>query len=256
MLYFLEIIIGFIIFMAGASVFSFLNVVADRVPQNISFIKGHSRCMDCGHDLAPWDLVPIFSWMFLRGKCRYCRAAIPGRCTVMELMGGVLALLTIYKVGFNWDSLLIYLFIAMLAVVALVDWDTMEIPNGFVIAILILAVIRTVLFVAFPYIDSFIGFFVVSLPLFLITMFIPGAFGGGDIKLMAACGLFLGWTGALLAFFFAVLGGGSYGIYLLASKKKGKKEHFPFGPFLCVGMWISLMWGSQLLDWYLGFFRF
>ena len=94
----------------------------------------------------------------------------------------------------------------------------------------------------------------VSLPLYLLTIPVPGAFGGGDIRLTAACGIFLGWKLNLLALFLAVMGGGIYGMWLLATKRKGKKDHFAFGPFLCVGMAIAMFAGENILNWYLGFF--
>lgn len=254
MLYFLEILLGFLIFITGASVFSFLTVVAERVPGKKSFIRGRSNCTACGHELAPWDLVPIFSWLFLLGRCRYCKAKIPLRCLAMEALGGLTALLAVGAAGFTPQGLIHFLFMGMLTLVALVDWDTMEIPNGFVAVILALAVVHTLLYGHPPYVNALIGFFMVSLPMLVITLLIPGAFGGGDIKLMAACGIYLGWKNTLLAFFLAVVGGGIYGAYLLATRKKGKKEHFPFGPFLCVGMGIALLWGEGILKWYLNIF--
>ena len=99
--------------------------------------------------------------------------------------------------------------------------------------------------------ERLIGFFSVSLPLFAITLAVPGAFGGGDIKLMAVIGFFLGWKMSLTAFMLAVFSGGIYGIGLLLSKKKGAKEHFAFGPFLCAGTALTLFVGEWLLSWYL-----
>lgn len=254
MIYLSEILLCFLIFMAGACVFSFLAVVGERVPEGRSFIGGRSSCSSCGHNLAPWDLVPVFSWLILKGKCRYCKERIPVRCVVMEAVGGVFALTAAAVEGFTLQGLFLFLFMGLLTLVALVDWDTMEIPNGFVAAIFCLAAVKTLLWGHPPYLDAVIGFFAVSVPLLLITLAIPGAFGGGDIKLMAACGVFLGWKNVLVAFFLAVLGGGLYGIFLLAGKKKGRKDHFPFGPFLCGGMIVALIWGESLLNWYLSLF--
>lgn len=101
-------------------------------------------------------------------------------------------------------------------------------------------------------ISRVLGIFVVSVPLFLLTLLIPGAFGGGDIKLMAACGLFLGIKLTLISFAFAVLTGGVYGSWLLVMKKKNGKEHFAFGPFLCLGMAAALFIGDKVWNWYAG----
>ena len=92
-----------------------------------------------------------------------------------------------------------------------------------------------------------------GVPMFLLCLVIDGAFGGGDIKLMAAAGLFLGWQNTLLAMFFGIVFGGIYGIYLLAAKKAGKKDHFAFGPFLCAGIVIAMLFGGPVLEWYCAF---
>ena len=98
-----------------------------------------------------------------------------------------------------------------------------------------------------------IGAVCVSVPMFLLCLAIDGAFGGGDIKLMAAAGLFLGWQNTLLAMFFGILGGGVYGMYLLAAKKADKKDHFAFGPFLCAGIVLAMLFGEPVLGWYCQF---
>lgn len=147
--------------------------------------------------------------------------------------------------------LMVFLFICLLAAVAYKDATTMEIPDNYSIAILVLGMVSIVAMPQIPLMERLIGMFSVSVPLLLITAAIPGAFGGGDIKLMGASGLFLGWRLSLIAVFMAVLFGGIYGMYLLITGKKGRKDHFAFGPFLCVGMVISLFWGMDLLHWYL-----
>lgn len=147
------------------------------------------------------------------------------------------------------------LFFMILAVTAWIDGRTMEIPNIFPAFVLLLAVfsagIGWMTGSGLPLSARILGFFAVSLPMLLLTVMIPGAFGGGDIKLAAACGAFLGWRLTIVAAFFAVLGGGCYGIWLLAAKKAGRKEHFAFGPFLCAGMAIAYCWGETILGWYL-----
>ena len=253
MMIFGEIIICFIIFFIGASIFSFLNVVIYRIPNHLSFITGRSRCPNCKKQLKAIDMFPVLNWIFLRGKCRFCKAPISLRYPAVELLGGAAAVITVLNYGWTLQSVLIFTFLCILTVTAFVDYDTMEIPNGFVIAALLSGVAAVFLFPETGLFSRLIGFFCVSLPLFLITLAIPGAFGGGDIKLMAVCGFFLGWKLTLFAFFFAVLGGGAYGAWLLITKKKGRKEHFAFGPFLCAGMAAAVFIGSPIIDWYTGF---
>lgn len=248
----LWIVIVILICMAGASVFSFLNVVIYRVPRHLSFVNGRSMCPHCGRTLRGIDMVPVLSWIFLRGKCRFCKAPISLRYPLVELAGGIAAFLSVWKYGLSVEAASVFAFLSILTVVAFVDQDTMEIPNGFVAAVLVIAVASMVCVPEPGIVERIIGFFAVSVPLFLMTVVIPGAFGGGDIKLMAVSGLFLGWKLTLMAFFFAVLGGGIYGIYLLVSGKKERRDHFAFGPFLCVGMTAAVFWGNAVLSWYLG----
>ena len=154
-------------------------------------------------------------------------------------------------------------FIILLILITISDIRTMEIPNGLVLGILGVGILDTLIQLEFLQWDSFlrdlflwerlVGAVCVSLPLLLITIIIPGAFGGGDIKLMAAAGLFLGFRLTLISFFIGVVLGGFYGIWLLLAKKKDRKEHFAFGPFLCVGMILSVFLGEWILNWYLSF---
>ena len=145
----------------------------------------------------------------------------------------------------------VFSLLTLLLIIAQIDQQTMEIPNGLVIACIVPAVMAVFAFPDVTLTERLIGFFSVSLPLFAITLAVPGAFGGGDIKLMAVIGFFLGWKMSLTAFMLAVFSGGIYGIGLLLSKKKGAKEHFAFGPFLCAGTALTLFVGEWLLSWYL-----
>lgn len=254
-------LVYFIFFCIGASVFSFVNVLIYRVPRKISFVGGRSFCPTCKSKLKPYDMVPVLSYFFLRGRCRKCKEKIPLRYVFVELLGGILAVQCVMMTPMDESGagsyllkvLLMMLAGALLTAVAFVDIDTMEIPNGFVLAFVCLGIVSLFLFPEVSLIMRIIGFFAVSVPMLLLTMLIPGAFGGGDIKLMAAAGLFLGVKLVAAAFFFSVLTGGVYGIYLLAGKKKGGKDHFAFGPFLCIGIWAAVCWGNAVISWYFGF---
>jgi len=142
----------------------------------------------------------------------------------------------------------------ILLCITMIDADTQEIPDSLNIAVAVLAVASIWLFPGPDLVERGIGIICVSLPLLLISLFIDGAFGGGDIKLMAAAGLLLGWQGNVVAFFIGIFIGGIYGIYLLAKRKKGRKEHFAFGPCLCVGIFAALLFSDKIIGWYLSFF--
>lgn len=249
------------IFFMGTCTFSFLNVVIYRVPNKISFLKGRSFCPKCSHQLSFKDMFPpVFSWVFLKGKCRYCGEPVSPRYAMVEALGGVLALICALKFGYNMEALTVFIFFCVLTVVAFVDIDTMEIPNGFVVASLVVGVLKIASTVIAGgdagILSAVIGMFCVSVPMLVLAIVIPGAFGGGDIKLMFACGLFLGWKLTVLSTALGILTGGLYGIYLLASKKIGLKEHFAFGPFLCIGMLVSVLCGQSIINWYIGFFQY
>jgi leader peptidase (prepilin peptidase)/N-methyltransferase len=260
----LELILYIIIFMLGASVFSFLNVIVYRLPKGMNYISGRSACQSCGNELKWYHMIPVFSYLFLGGKCGFCKKKISFRYTLMELLGGALAVGTFrYYIGnqlinFEYSNLLKFLtafaFICVLVTIAFIDMDTMEIPNGLVIFAAAFGLLSIFVFPEITLLDRAIGLFSVSVPFLLITLLIDGAFGGGDIKLMAATGIFLGWQLNLVALFLALLSGGGYAAYLLISKKKGRKEHFAFGPFLCAGVILSLFFGHTLLNCYLSLF--
>lgn len=232
----LELLLGLIRFLLGAALFSFMNVVAWRLPRGMDPLKGRSVCPQCGHTLGAPDLVPVFSWFFLRGRCRHCGAHIPARYLLVELLGGVLALAVC----------------GILLSVSLIDAETQTIPDRLNLALAVCGAVSVLLSPA-DWLPHIIGAFCVSVPMFLLCLVIDGAFGGGDIKLMAAAGLFLGWQNTLLAMFFGIVFGGIYGIYLLAAKKAGKKDHFAFGPFLCAGIVIAMLFGGPVLEWYCAF---
>ena len=248
-------LIYLVFFLIGITVFSFANVVIYRLPEKKGFTKGSSMCRSCGHKLAVKDLIPIFSWIRLKGKCRYCGEKISVRYPLVELFGGICAVgLTAYY-GITLKALTIFLLFTVFTIITLIDYDTMEIPPVLNIAVLILGIISIWTVGGVSILDRIIGMFCISLPLLLIVLIIPEGFGGGDIKLMFAAGFFLGWKMTVMGFFIGLVAGGIYGVILMARRKKGKKDHFAFGPFLCAGMAISIFVGTQLLDKYIDFIK-
>ena len=151
-----------------------------------------------------------------------------------------------------WAALLALAVCGILLSVSLIDAETQIIPDRLNLALAVCGAVSVLLSPA-DWLPHVIGAFCVSVPMFLLCLVIDGAFGGGDIKLMAAAGLFLGWQNTLLAMFFGIVFGGMYGIYLLAAKKAGKKDHFAFGPFLCAGIVIAMLFGGPVLEWYCAF---
>lgn len=267
----IEVLSYVFVFVIGAVIGSFLNVLIYRIPLRLDFVRGRSFCPNCEHRLGPLDLVPVLSYLLLGRKCRYCSKPISPRYMIIELIGGLLALgtwaafmhapvLLQANSAFIGSSapvvaaVLYFLVLCILLVITCIDADTMEIPDGLNIALLVCGILAIFVAPSIGVVSHIIGFFCVSVPLFVITLIIPNAFGGGDVKLMAAAGFLLGWQAAIVALFIGVVIGGVYGIFLLSSKKKGAKEHFAFGPSLCAGITLALFFSPQIIAWYLGFF--
>ena len=221
----LEIILCIIRFFFGAGIFSFLHIVIDKLTYGKSAICAKSK------RIARYFLVELTGGVSMTG-CAIVYGC--GKMGVISLRGAVF-----------------YIYLGILFVIALVDWHIQMIYDRFHIMILILAVLDFMLYPEMGIATRLTGMGIISVPMLVLALAIPGAFGGGDIKLMAVIGFFLGWKMSLTAFMLAVFSGGIYGIGLLLSKKKGAKEHFAFGPFLCAGTALTLFVGEWLLSWYL-----
>ena len=234
---------------------SFLNVVISRLPEKGKFLsESRSKCPACGHVIRWYDLFPVLSWLFLMGKCRDCKASISPRYPLVEAAGALLVVASIWRFGFTLSAIQIYAVTMILLAIAVIDFNTSEIPDSLIIALIPCSIASIWLQPEITLLSHIIGFFSVALPLLILTLIIPGAFGGGDIKLLAVCGFMLGWQLTLLSFFIALLLGGSYAIYLMLSGKRKRGEHMVFGPAICIGIAVSIYFGRIILDFYLQFF--
>lgn len=244
----------FYVFLIGICVGSFLNVLIYRVPKGEDFVRGRSHCTNCGEVLQFYHMVPVLSWFLLKGKCKNCGSKISARYPLVEAIGGVLALACVFEFGFSLKAVVAFFVMSLLVAISFVDLDTMEIPNGFLLWLIVPCVISVIMFDDLTFKQRIIGFFVVSLPMLLLTYIVDGAFGGGDIKLMAVCGFFLGWQSTLVATFLGLVLGSIYGVFLLTRKNAELKQHFAFGPFLSVGIIIAILWGQELIELYIRMF--
>lgn len=252
--YFAYIVIYSIVFLLGSCLGSFLNVVIYRLPRGLPFGNDRSRCPGCGTQIKPYDMIPVLSYFILRARCRACGSKISARYPAVEALCGALGVICALVLGPVWAALAVFAALLMLLAVALIDWDTMEIPNALVIALAVPAVALAFLQPEIGLPARGIGVLTLSLPMLAMNLIVRDSFGGGDIKLMAVCGFMLGWQLTLVAGFAALLTGGCYGVYLLKSGKKGRRDHFAFGPFLAFGVALALLAGQPILSWYLGLF--
>lgn len=238
----------------GFVIGSFLNVCIYRIPLHLNIAKGRSFCPSCHTTLKAYDMVPIFSYLILRGKCRKCKAPISVQYPLVEALTGILFLAAFLAYGFTIYSGLLCLFFCCLIVVSITDIQTMTIPDSLQVFIFILAVINIIVSPN-EIIEKLIGLAVISIPMLLIAA-LTGGFGGGDVKLCAVCGLFLGWKLVLLGAFIGCILASCWSLLLIIRKKADKKTLISFGPFLCIGFLFSALYGSSLINWYLSLLGF
>ena len=240
------------IFLFGIVIGSFLNVCIFRIPNHETVVTERSHCMNCGYQLSWYDMVPVFSWLCLGGKCRKCKTPISPQYPIVEAVNGILYMVVFAVNGFSLESILYCLFVSALLVLSVIDWRTYEIPIGINIFILVLGILHTALDYS-NWLTYVVGFFSVSLFLFLLLWISKGrAIGGGDVKLMAVAGLLLGWKLAVLAFFIGCIVGSV--IHLLRMKLSGADKVLAMGPYLSVGLFIAALWGNAMIGWYVGMF--
>lgn len=240
------------IFLYGIVIGSFLNVCILRIPEGESIVTGRSHCDRCGTKIKWYDLIPIFSYLILRGRCRNCKTKISIQYPIIEALNGIFYVLVFYCEGINYLSVVYCLVISALIVLSMIDLRTNTIPFGINIFIFVMGLIRLVLDYRNYYI-YLIGFFAVSVFMYLIYLFTKGkGMGGGDIKLMAAAGLVLGWKLILLAFFLGCIYGSIVHPIRMKLSKQGRV--LAFGPYLSAGIITAILIGDRLISWYFNMF--
>ena len=212
-------------------------------------MKVPSHCMSCGAQLRWFDLVPLFSWLFLRGKCRRCKAAISVQYPIVEALNGALWVFVFIVNGMNGMSIVYCLMTSALFALSVIDWRTFEIPFGMNVFLGILGVVAVILNRK-EWLSHIIGAVCVSGFLLILYLLSQGtAIGGGDIKLMASCGLILGWQRIILAFLLGCICGSV--IHLLRMKLSGEGRVLAMGPYLAAGIFLAALFGQQWIGWYL-----
>ena len=249
MLLFLDTIPYIIIFIFGITIGSFLNVCIYRIPLGESIVTAPSHCMTCGWKLKWYDMVPVFSWLVLGGKCRNCKSKISVQYPIIEGVNGILYVMICAVNGLEWSSVIYCFMASALLVLSIIDWRTYEIPFGINVFLFVLGVAMTILDRG-NLAEHLIGMICVSVLLGILYLLTGGrAIGGGDIKLMFACGLLLGWELILLAFFLGCIIGSVVHIIRMSVKKAGRM--LAMGPYLSAGILLAALWGNAWINWYL-----
>ena len=247
-------------FIIGAAIGSFLNVCIHRLPRGESIIFPSSHCPNCQNKLSAIDLVPIIGFLLLRGRCRSCRQPIALRYPLVELISGLLFAVSWLTAGGDPISYFFQvIFLSILTIIFFVDLENQVIPDAVSLPGIALGLIRSSVSGLNQFISALFGMLLGFGILYLIASlgkwwFKKEAMGEGDWYLGAMLGAYLGWSGVLLAIFISYLAAGLAAVLLLAGKRARFGEYIPFGPALVFGGIITLFWGGQILNWYLGLF--
>ncbi|MDJ0708608.1 MAG: prepilin peptidase [Leptolyngbyaceae cyanobacterium MO_188.B28] len=258
-----------IVFALGAAIGSFLNVVIYRLPAGLSVLYPPSQCPRCSQPLRSYDNVPILGWVWLRGRCRYCRQPISGRYPLIEGFTAILFVAAFWRFGITLQTPGYWVFLSWLVALALIDIDTFTLPDALTRPGLILGILFQVGLAYDPTapvtsgsqgiimgsLGAVLGLWLFDLITILGSAALgQAAMGGGDGKLAAMLGAWLGWRGLLLSLFLACAAGAFVGGGAMALRLIQRRQPMPFGPFLALGAGITVFWGEPLISAYLRLF--
>ncbi|HWJ79663.1 MAG TPA: prepilin peptidase [Niallia sp.] len=240
-----------LIFLYGITLGSFYNVVGLRVPIKESIVRPRSHCSSCGRTLSSFELIPVFSYMFLRGKSTCCKASISPLYPIFELLTGVLFVLSPLLLGWRLELFVSWTLISLFIIIIVSDLKYMIIPDKVLLFFSALFIIERIFIPLHPWWDSLLGAVIGFVLLLVIAIVSKGGMGGGDIKLFAVIGFVLGTKLLFVAFFLSTLLGtlGGFLGMLTGAVKKGKP--IPFGPYIALGTLLAYYFGADIIQWYL-----
>lgn len=246
-----------IIFLLGCCLGSFLNVCIYRLPLNLSIIFPNSFCPSCRSPIRPYDNIPLFSFLILRGKCRNCKANISWRYPLVEALMGIITLALFLRLGLSPLFFVFLAFSAALLVITFIDLDHRLIPDVISLPGIAIGVILAVAGISISIKSSLIGLLIGGGSLFTVAYVYEAitkreGMGGGDVKLLAMIGAWLGWQAVLFTLFFASLLGTIIGGTVMLIQKEGRYYAIPFGPFLALAALAYIFFGPPLIHWYFG----
>jgi leader peptidase (prepilin peptidase)/N-methyltransferase len=243
----------FLLFLYGILFGSFFNVIGLRVPIKKSIVSPRSACSTCGHQLKAYELIPVLSYMLLKGKCRGCKSRISPIYPIFELLTGLLFATAPLVIGWSGELVVTLTLISMFMIIIVSDINYMLIPDKILIWFAGIFLLERIIWSLTPWWDSLLGAGTGFILLLIITFVSKGGMGGGDIKLYALLGFVLGFKLVLLSFFLSTLFGAVIGGFALLFKIVKRKQPIPFGPFIAAGTLTAYYWGSDLIDLYLQF---
>ena len=247
-----------IILILGLIIGSFSNVCIYRIPKNESIVFPASHCPNCHTPIKAIDNVPILSFLLLKGKCRKCGEKISIRYPVVEFLTGAIYLLIFLIYGRSYQTLIYALLSSALIIISFIDLDVQIIPDEISLPGIVIGLALSFIVPYISYLNSLLGIIAGGGIIFLIALaglaiFKKEAMGGGDVKLSAMIGAFIGWKYIIVSLFIGFFIGAIAGILLILLKIRNRDDLVPFGPFIVLGSFITLLWGENILSWYLGF---
>ncbi len=250
----MELLLVIIFALLGGAIGSFMNVVIDRVPAGKSLVYPPSHCGACGLRLTPADLVPVISYILLRGRCRHCHSGIPQRVFWVEILGAAIFALGYWHFGVSAEFGILVYYCCLFLVLGVIDLEKGIIPNRITYPSAGIALIISSFFSQIGPGNAAIGGAVGLGSLLLVTIISRGGMGWGDVKLAALIGIATGFPLVIVSLLIGVFMGGMVAILLVLLRKKKWRESVPFGPFLSMAAVATLIWGNDILNWYLGLF--
>lgn len=244
--------ITYLLFIFGLLIGSFLNVCIYRLPQNMSIVTPPSHCTTCSTRLKPWDLIPVISYLFSRGHCRYCNATFSPRYALVELLTAILFVWCLQVFGPSIALIKALVLTSFFIVITFIDYDHQLILDKVLLCLSGAGVVINCWTGSVGILDMLIASLLGGGLLLLIALVSGGGMGGGDIKFAAALGLCFGWKYLLLTLFLSFILGGLGGGLLLAFKLKSRKDFIPFGPYIALAALCSLLYGNTIITWYVG----
>jgi len=212
------------------------NALIDRLPRNESWFTGRSHCDKCKHELGVWDLIPVFSFLFLHGKCRYCRTTIPYRNLIVELIAGMGAI--------YFTNIILFMIFWVTVVITVMDWETKTVSEILIVFWGLLALMQ-----GFDLRGLIVGVLIIG-GIWVISK--GKAMGFGDVEIALVMGLALGFPKIVTALWLAFVLGAIMGLLLIIRRKVKAKSVIAFGPFLIMGYWIAFFWGDRLIKYLFG----
>lgn len=238
----------------GLAIGSFLNVVIARVPAGRSLVRPGSACPGCSALLKWYDNIPVLSFLVLRGRCRACGMTISWRYPIVEMVTAVVLVLAYVAIGPSADFAVAVVLLAALIAITGIDLQHQLIPDAITLPGILVGLLLNLATGRISWVESVIGILVGGGLFVAIILVSRGGMGGGDLKLGAMLGAFLGWKALLFALFVAIVLGGVVGTVLLVTGLRGRKDPVPFGPFLAAGGAMALFWGERAFGWWMGGF--